>query len=54
MLGIPTKELKQATVHADQTLSKVDRVLDTALAVLVDVKAMTTAARLLVESLRKE
>ena len=54
MLGLPTKELKQAALHADQTLSKVDRVLDEALAVLANLRAITEAARLLVESLRKK
>ncbi len=54
MLGIPSKELKQAAIHADSTLSRVDRVLDEATAVLVNLRAITEAVLLLVESLRKE
>lgn len=49
MLGLPTKEVKQAALHADQTLAKADRVLDAALDVLTDVKAITAAIRVTVE-----
>jgi pheromone shutdown protein TraB len=52
LLGLPTKELKQAAEHADRTLTEVDLVARDARATLAEARRLLENLRVLTEVLR--